>query len=170
MLPRALPGLTPADPLYGRLADLPAGQIATLMGGQGTPEDIANNLGKLYERAGTQGWLPSTDRLLKNLGRGKGIETMFEGQKAGPNDMASYAQPGYVYGQEPMPMGEAAYTYGGLLDAALFQEPLATAAKYGVESGGWGSYLVDKWASKALKKPPGKGTPIYKSVGRKLFR
>lgn len=67
-------------------------------------------------------------------------------------------------------MGEAAASYGGLLDAALSQEPMLTAQKYGTISGGWGSYLTDKWASKAMKRPPGKGTPVYTSVGRKLFR
>ena len=45
-----------------------------------------------------------------------------------------------------------------------------TAQKYGVASGGWGSYLLDKWASKAMKRPPGKGKPVYRYVGKKLFR
>jgi hypothetical protein len=168
MLPRVFPNLTPADPLYGRLASLPVGQWASILG-RGTPQSIANQTGRIYERA-AGGALPSTNRLLKNLRQGGGIEDSFQGVKAGPNDYESFAQPGYQYGAEPMPMGEAAYTYGGLLDSALAQEPLLTAQKYGVESGGWGSYLVDKWASKAMKKPPGRGKPIYKSVGSKLFR
>lgn len=169
MLPRVFGNLTPADPTYNRLAALPVGQWASILG-KGTPQSTANTVGKLYERAGERGAIPSTDRLLRNLQQGRGLEDAFQGVKSGPNDYDSFAQPGYVAGQEPMPMGEAAYTYGGLLDAALSSEPLLTAQKYGYESGGWGSYLVDKWASKALKKPPGKGTPVYKSVGRRLFR
>jgi hypothetical protein len=169
MLPRVFRGLTPADPTYNRLAALPVGQWAQILG-NGSPQSLANMTGRLYQRAGTSGALPSTDKLLRNLMRGGGVEDMFQGVKAGPGDYESYLQPGYVSGQEPMPMGEAAYTYGGLLDAALSQEPLLTAQKYGVASGGWGSYLVDKWASKAMKKAPGAGKPIYKSVGRKLFR
>lgn len=168
MLPRVFPRLTPADPLYGNLAALPVGQWATILG-RGTPQSIANTTGRLYQRA-AGGAVPSTGRLLSQLRQGKGVEDMFQGVKAGKGDYESFLQPGYVSGQEPMPMGEAAYTYGGLLDAALSQEPALTASKYGVASGGWGSYLVDRWASKAMKKPPGKGKPIYRSVGSKLFR
>lgn len=169
MLPRVFPGLTPADPLYGNLAELPVGQWATILG-NGSPQSLANTVGGIYHRAGTTGNLPSTDRLLRSLQRGNGVEDMIEGVKAGPNDYQSSIAPGYVYGQEPMPMAEAATAYGSLLDAALSQEPLLTAQKYGVESGGWGSFLVDKWASKAMKRAPGKGTPVYRSVGRRLFR
>lgn len=168
MLPRVFPHLTPADPLYGNLAELPVGQWATILG-NGSPQSLANKTGRIYQRA-AGGALPSTDKLLRNLQHGGGIADMFQGVKAGPRDSESFAQPGYVYGQEPMPMGEAAYTYGGLLDAALSQEPMLTASKYGVASGGWGSYLVDKWASKAMKKAPGRGQPIFRSVGRRLFR
>lgn len=169
MIPRVFPGLTPANPVYGQLASLPVGQWASILG-RGTPQSIANTTGRIYERAGERGALPSTDRLLRNLRQGGGIEDSFQGVKAGKGDYESFAQPGYQYGAEPMPMGEAAYTYGGLLDSALSQEPLLTAQKYGVASGGWGSYLVDKWASMAMKKPPGKGKPVYRSVGSKLFR
>lgn len=168
MLPRVFPNLTPADPLYGRLASLPVGQWAAILG-RGTPQSIANKTGSIYQRAAA-GATPSTTRLLRNLRQGGGIEDMFEGVKAGPRDSESFAQPGYVYGQEPMPMGEAAYAYGNLLDAALSSEPLLTAEKYGVASGGWGSYLVDKWASKAMKRKPGRGKPIFRSVGSRLFR
>jgi hypothetical protein len=169
MLPRVFPHLTPADPTYARLAALPVGQWAQILG-NGSPQSLANTTGRIYQRAGTTGALPSTDRLLRQLQQGGGVQDMFQGVKAGPGDYESYMQPGYVSGQEPMPMGEAAYTYGGLLDSALSQEPLLTAQKYGAASGGWGSFLIDKWASKAMKKAPGKGKPIYKSVGRKLFR
>lgn len=168
MLPRVFPNLSPADPLYGRLASLPVGQWASILG-NGSPQSLANTTGRLYDRAAS-GRTPSTERLLGQLRKGNGIEDSFEGVKAGKGDYESYLQPGYVSGQEPMPMGEAAYAYGDLLDAALSQEPLLTSQKYGVESGGWGSFLIDKWASKAMKKPPGAGKPVYRSVGRRLFR
>lgn len=169
MLPRVFPHLTPADPLYARLAALPVGQWATILS-NGSPQGIANRTGRIYQGAATTGALPSTNHLLAALQRGKGLEASFQGVKAGPHDYQSYTQPGYVSGQEPMPLGEATYQYGGLLDAALAQEPLLTAAKYGSAPGGWGAWLVDKWAGKAMKRPPGKGKPIYRSVGRKLFR
>jgi hypothetical protein len=59
-----------------------------------------------------------------------------------------------------------------LLDAALSGAPQAMRTKYSSEpgSGGWGAYLIDRWGSKAMKKPAGKAKPTYKSVGRRLFR
>ena len=169
MIPRVFPGLNPSDPVYGMLARLPAAQWAMILG-NGKPQSIANKLGGIYHDAGMRSDLPSTDRLLSQLRQGNGLEDMFQGVKAGKHDYESYSQPGYVYGQEPMPMGEATSAYGTLLDAALSQEPMLTAQKYGVMSGGWGSYLIDKWASKAMKRPPGKGKPIYSYVGKKLFK
>ena len=169
MLPRVWGGLNPSDPTYTNLAGIPAGQMALLIG-KGTPQSIANKVGKIYHGAGATGALPSTDKLLKGFTSGKGIEDMFQGVKAHGNDYESFYAPGYVSGQEPMGMGEAATTAGGLLDAALYGEPLTVQAKYGSQPGGWGGFMIDKWAAKAAKKPAGKGAPVYKSVGRKLFR
>jgi hypothetical protein len=170
MLPRVFDGFSPADPTYARLAELPAAQLAMLSRGYGGDvEDLANNIGKVYEGAAA-GKLPSTSTMMRNLTTGKGITGMFEGETAGPGDQESYTTPGYVYGQEPLPMGEAASTLGGLLDAALYSEPLATRQKYGSQPGGWGSYLIDKGSSKALKRPVGKGKPLNSFVGRRIFR
>ena len=169
MLPRVFKGLTPASPLYTSLSQIPAGEMALIMS-KGTPQAIANKLGKTYKAAGTTGELPTTGQLLKNLSKGKGVEDMFQGVKAKKGDYESTLAPGYAYGQEPMSMADATSRYGSLLDAALYEEPLATRQKYSSEPGGWGSYLIDKWASKAMKKPAGSGKPIYKYVGRRLFR
>jgi len=107
---------------------------------------------------------------LRGLTRGKGLESMFQGEKAGKGDYPSSIAPGYTYGKEPMPLGEATSAVGSLLDAALYGEPLNVQAKYGSQPGGWGSYLIDKWASHALKRPAGKGKPVYRAVGRQLLR
>jgi hypothetical protein len=171
MLPRVFKGLTPAQPTYTHLGEMPAGAMARLMGGSGNTSRYVNNLGKLYQRAGQENWLPSTGRMLGNLERGKGgIEDMFQGVKAKKGDYPSTLSPGYVYGKEPLPLGEASSQYGSLLDAALYGEPMTVRSKYGSQTGGWGGYLIDKWGSKALNKPAGKGKPIYKSVGRNLFK
>jgi hypothetical protein len=172
MLPRVFGGgFSPADPLYSTLAGLPAAQIAMLAGGySGSPEDLANNLGQVY-RGAARGDLPSTGKMIGQLAHSKGINQMFGGVKAGPGDYPSTLAPGYVYGQEPLPMGEAAATVGGLLDAALINEPIRTQMKYsGTAPGAWGSFLIDKGSSKALKKPAGKGTPLNKFVARRIFR
>jgi hypothetical protein len=168
MLPRVFPGLNPSDPLYNTLSALPVGQWA-MLGGKGTVQSTANRIGKFYNKAGMQQSIPSTDKLLGNFAKGKGIEDMFQGVKAGRGDQESYMSPGYVYGQEPMPLGEATQAAGSLLDAALYAEPLGVRMKYGSAPGGWGSFQLDKWASKAVKKPAGKGKPVYKAVGRRLF-
>jgi len=168
MIPRAVKGLNPSDPSYGMLADLPAAGMATLMGGNGNPSRFVNNLGRLYDRADATGWLPSTQRMTRNLAAGKGgLDTLFQGEKAGPHDTESYTQPGYTYGGEPLMLGEASTTMGGLLDASLVGEPLAFQQKYGSE--GWGGFLVDKWGSKAMKRTPGKGKPVNDFVMRHLY-
>jgi hypothetical protein len=151
------------------LSQIPAGAMA-LLTGKGTPSSIANKTGKIYQHAGMTGDLPSTSQLMTGLIRGKGIEDMFQGVKAGKGDYESYYAPGYVSGQEPMSASEAAGALGPLLDAALYGEPLTVQAKYGSQPGGWGSYLIDKAASRLMKKPAGSGQPIYKTVGRRLFR
>ena len=171
LLPHVFKGLSPADPLYNRLAALPAAQMSMLMGGySGSSEDLANNLGNLYEGA-ARGNLPSTGKMIGQLGKSKGINEMFGGVKAKGGAMESYTSPGYAYGQEPLAMGEAAYTLSGLLDAALYNEPLRTQMKYGGSApGSWGGYLIDKGSSKALGKKAGKGTNLNKYVSRRIFR
>ena len=156
---------------YQRLAALPAAQLAMLAKGYGGgAEDLANSVGKVYRQAG-QGKLPSTRSLMTGLTKGKGIEAMFEGEKAGPRDQESYTNPGYVYGQEPLMLGEAAAALGGLVDAALINEPLLTQQNYsGTMPGSWGSYLIDKGSSKALRKQAGKGQSLNTWVGRRLFK
>ena len=171
MLPTVFPGLGPDTPAYQRMAGLPGctNRHALSNGYGGSTEDLANNLGTVYDRFGA-GKLPSTGTMMRNLRTGKGIDQMFQGQKAGPGDMESYSVPGYSYGQEPLMLGEAASAYGGLLDAALINLPTLTQAKYSSQPGGFGAYLTDRWASRALKRPVGKGTPINKFVTRKIFR
>ncbi len=170
MLPDVFPGLGPDSPAYAQLAGLPAAQLAMLSNGyKGKPSDLPNALGKVYQKAGSTGALPSTGTLLKNLRTGKGVDAMFEGQKAGPGDYESYSNPGYVYGAEPLPLGEAATAFGGLLDASLVNLPTLTQSAYGSQPGGYGSYLTDRWASKALKKPAGKGTMVNTYVTKRLF-
>lgn len=172
LLPRVFGGgFSPADPTYARLAAMPAAQMAMLAGGySGSPEDLANNLGEVYRDA-ARGDLPSTQKMIGQFTHGKGVTSLFEGEKAGPHDTESYQAPGYVYGQEPLQMGEAATTAAGLLDAALYGEPLAVQQKYGaLTPGSWGSFLIDKGSSRALKKPAGKGIPLNRFVGRRIFR
>lgn len=171
MLPRVFKGLDPSSPLYNRLSDIPAGAMAQILG-KGTVQSTTNKLGKIYKGAGTTGDLPTTERLLAKLTQGKGTQDMFQGVKAGKKDPQSTIAPGYVYGQEPMGMAEASSTYGTLLDAAMYGAPAAMRAKYSADpgAGGWGNYLIDRWGSKAMKKPAGKGQPITKYVGRRLFR
>jgi hypothetical protein len=107
----------------------------------------------------------------RSLVHSKGINAMFSGQKAGKGDYESTLAPGYAYGQEPLPMGEAAGTMAGLLDAMLINESLPVQAKYsGSMPGSWGSYLIDKGSSKALGKKAGRGVPLNKFVGRRIFR
>ena len=167
MLPRVFKNLDPSNPMYAELSDLPVGAWG-LISGKGTPQSIANKVGNLYQNAGTTGHVPAPGSLLHDLTRGKGLEDMFQGVKAGKGDAQSYYNPGYVSGKEPMPMGTATQTFGPLLDAALWGLPADTAAKYG--STGPGAYLIDKWGSKALKKPAGAGKPIYRYVGRHMQR
>lgn len=167
LLPEVFPRLTPAAPTYTNLASLPAAGIAQLMGGKDTG-DFVNNLGTLYKRAGTKGWLPGTSSLMRGLATSDMVDTMFGGVKAGPGDQESYQVPGYVYGQEPLLMGEASTAVGGLLDAALVGEPLAVQQKYGSE--GWGGYMIDKWGDRVLKKPVGRGPQANDYVARHLFR
>lgn len=172
MLPRVFGGgFSPANPVYTRLATMPAAQMAMLSGHyKGTPESLANSLGTLYAGA-ARSKLPSTSRMIGQLTHGKGVTAMFAGEKAGKGDYESYTNPGYVYGAEPLPMGEAASTVAGLLDAALYGEPLSVQLKYnGTTPGSWGSYLIDKGSAKAMKKPAGKGTPLNRWVGRRIFR
>jgi hypothetical protein len=162
-------GLDPSNPTYTNLAELPAGAWAEILG-KGSVQSTTNKLGKIYKGAGTTGDIPSTGELLKNLTKGRGVEDTFQGVKAKKGDYPSSIAPGYAYGQEPLPMGEATSQYGTLLDAALYGSPEAMRAKYSSQAGGWGGYLIDKWASKAMKKPAGAGKPIYKYVGRRLFK
>jgi hypothetical protein len=169
MIPRVFKGLDPSNPTYTNLAALPAGAWAQIEG-KGSVQSTANRLGKIYKGAGTTGDAPSTGELMKDLTRGRGVKDIFEGVKAKKGDYPSSIAPGYVYGEEPLPMGEAASQYGTLLDAALYGAPQAMRDKYSSQTGGWGSYLIDKWASKAMKKPAGSGKPIYKYVGRRLFK
>lgn len=170
LLPRVWGGLNPSNPSYARLAAIPAGEMALLLG-RGTPKSTVNQVGRIYQGAGATGALPSTGKLLKGFTKGKGTADMIMGVKAGKGDTPSYSAPGYAYGQEPMPMGTAATTTGNLLDAALYGEPLNVAAKYGASvPGSWGSYLIDKWASRALKRPAGKGPAPTRYVGRRLTR
>jgi hypothetical protein len=171
MIPRVFPGASPADPTYTELASMPAAQMAMLMGGKGGTQRLTNNLGNLYSRAGSQGWLPSTGRMLGNLQSGKGVNALFQGEKAGKGDYPSSTVPGYEYGKEPLLLGEATETYGGLLDAALYGENELVQAKYGgTLPGQWVSYLMDKWASKAAKRKPGRGPEINQYVTKRLFR
>jgi hypothetical protein len=170
MLPRVFPKLEGATPLYDLMSSLPAAQLAMLSkrGFDGGPSDLANGVGKLYQGFGNNE-LPDFDTLWNNLSSPKksgGIAELFQGAKAGKGDYDPYGS-GYEYGKEPLPMGEAASTYQGLLDAVLATTmPTETAGKYSAQ----GNYLIDQASSKALKRPAGKGTPIYKSVGRRLFR
>jgi hypothetical protein len=171
MIPRVFPGASPSDPTYTELASMPAAQMAMLMGGKGGTQRLTNNLGNLYSRAGSQGWLPSTGRMLGNLQSGKGVNALFQGEKAGKGDYPSSTVPGYEYGKEPLLLGEATETYGGLLDAALYGENELVQAKYGgTLPGQWVSYLMDKWASKAAKRKPGRGPEINQYVTKRLFR
>jgi hypothetical protein len=170
LLPRVWSGLDPSEPAYAHLAGIPAGQMALLLG-NGSPRSVVNKVGSIYHRAGATGALPSTDKLLRGFTSGRGTNDMIMGVKAGPHDYPSSYAPGYAYGQEPMAMGEAASTVGGLLDAALYSEPLNVQAKYsGILPGSWGSFLIDKWAGRALKRPAGKGVAPNRFVGRRLFR
>jgi hypothetical protein len=172
MIPRVFKGLTPASPLYNTLSAIPAGSMAQILG-KGTTQSTVNKLGKIYKSAGTgTGSFPTTEKLLAKLTKGKGVEDMFMGEKAKKGDVESTYAPGYAYGSEPMGMAETASAYGTLLDAALYGLPQATRLKYSADpaSGGWGNYLIDKWGSKAMKKPAGKGVPINKYVGKRLFR
>lgn len=168
MIPRVFPGLNPSSPEYNRLKSLPLGSMAMLMGGGGSTQRVAGNLGRLINRAGRSGWLPSTGQMLRNLGSAEGINEMFKGEKAGKGDMESYTTPGYVYGQEPLPLAEAATTAGTLLDAALVGAPTLTQLKYG--SQGWGGYKLDRWASKAMKRKPGRGASANKVASRTILR
>lgn len=171
MLPEVFPHLGPETPAYQRLAALPAAQIAMLRNGyKDTTSSLVNQLGKTYQQAGA-GNLPSTKTMIGNLSSGKGINDLFAGEKAGKGDYPSSTVPGYAYGQEPLLLGEASSTVGGLLDAALINEPALTQAKYsGTMPGSWGSYLIDKWGSKALQHKPGKGPQANQYVGRRIFR
>jgi hypothetical protein len=164
LIPLVFKGLTPDNPVYGRLKEIPAGEMGLIMG-RGTPRSLVNKTGDIYHDVGMFGDIPTTDKLLSRLTRGRGVKDMFQGVKTRQGDTESYSAPGYVYGQEPMGMGTATQRFASLLDAALYGSPVAE--KYGSE--GWGGYLMDKWAARALKRPAGKGKPIYRYVGRHLF-
>lgn len=170
MIPRALPGLDSATPLYESLANLPAYQLAILSkrGYKGRPRDVANSLGRFYADAGIANDLPDFDTVFRNLTnpkKGGGVDQLFRGVK---NPAAVRRATGYQYeyGKEPLLAGEAAATYEGLLDAALSLLPTETAAKYSSYADG----LIDKATLKTMKKPAGKGKTINRLVGRRLFR
>ncbi len=177
MLPKLFPNVSGASPFYQNLASMPAAQLAMLSkrSFDGGPSDLVNAVGKFYQNAGgPDSDLPDFNDVMANLQHpGKGVSTMFEGEKFRPNmarrgESESYTNPGYVYGKEPPPAGIAATSYGTMLDAALSLLPMETAAKYGSAPGGYGSYLIDKWGGKALKRPAGKGKPINSWVGKRI--
>lgn len=169
MIPKVFKGLTPSNPVYGDLANIPAGAMAQLLG-KGTPGSSVRNVARIYQGAGLANALPTTQQLLHGMVRGKGLEDAFQGVKSGPKDADSYYNPGYVAGQEPKKIGEAITAFSPLLDASLYNLPTDLQDVYGSQPGSWGSYLMDQWASRAMKKPAGKGAPIYRYVGRRLFR
>jgi len=165
MMLRVFKGLDPSNPVYNDLADIPAGAMAQLLA-KGKPSSMPNKLGSIYFNAGTTHDLPTSERLLHGLIRGKGLEDQFQGVKAKKGDYESYYAPGYASGQEPMSMSGAMGAMSPLLDAVLYGMPTGMQDKYS----SWGDYLVNKWASRAMKKPAGKGPPVYRYVGRRLFR
>jgi hypothetical protein len=174
LIPELFPGLSGASPLYQAMAELPAAAMGMMAkrGYDGGPSDLVNAVGGVYEGF-AEDTLPSFDQMFRNLSNpkeGGGIDVMFSGEKAGPGDYESTLSPGYVYGQEPPLMGESATMYAPMLDAALMMLPGPTAAKYSSEVGGYGSYLMDRWGSRAIKRPPGKGRTINEYVGRRLMR
>jgi hypothetical protein len=174
LIPELFPGLSGASPLYQAMAELPAAAMGMLSkrGYDGGPSDLVNAIGGVYEGF-AEDRLPSFDEMFRNLSnpkQGGGIDTMFSGEKAGKGDIESTLSPGYVYGAEPPLMGESATAYSPMLDAALMMLPGPTAAKYSSSVGGYGSYLMDRWGSRAIKRPPGKGRTINEYVGRRLMR
>jgi hypothetical protein len=174
LLPTVFPKMSGASPAYQLLSDMPAYQLGILSkrGFDGGPSDVANAVGNFYEGAGgPKNDLPEFDKVFRNLSdpkSGGGIDQMFSGVEAGRGDQESYTSPGYVYGGEPPAAGIAAQSYTSMVDAALSLLPAPTAMKYGSE--GYGGYLMDKWGSRALKRPAGKGQPINTWVGKRLMR
>jgi hypothetical protein len=220
MIPRAVKGLDPRSPEYAHLANLPAAEMAMLMGGKGgglgttttlrgqkdpsytdrgayragrpgtnvttvrasgPGAALARNLPTLYGRAAEKGWLPSTGRMLRNLGSSGVTDELFGGvaydERGAEQRMRHGRMPltyesstvkGYEAGREPMPVGTARTTLMGLLDAALYSEPTAVGMKYG--STGWGGYLADRGGGRALGQPPGRGRTLNRTLTSRLFR
>jgi hypothetical protein len=168
MIPRVFPGLTPASPVYESLSNIPTYQMGLMTAkGKGGLQSVVNSMGRVVKNAGMTGALPSTGQLLQGLKNGPAVNELFKGQKAGKGDTESYTVPGYEYGNEPLLLGSAAEAYAPMLDAALYGEPLMSQEKYGSE--GWGGYQMDRWASKAVNRKPGKGPEINKWVTNRLF-
>lgn len=170
MIGRAVPGLSATSPRYSNLAQLPAYQLAVLgqRGYKGTPQALANAVGRFYDRAGNDNELPEFDQVYRNLTnpkQGGGIDQMFNGVKApkGYRQATGYT---YEYGQEPLAAADAAGAFERLLGGALSLLPPATAAKYGA----YAAHLTDQATLKDMKHPAGKGKDIPRMVGRRLFR
>jgi hypothetical protein len=193
MIPRVSKGLTPASPQYGQLQDLPAAEMAMLMGGKvAGAKGFTRNLGNLYEGVLQNDDIPSIDEMLAALQGGGpkrgGLGEIFGGIKlkdAHYRDVAdvmgvkrkdfskklipeSTLAPGYVYGKEPLQMGEAAGQLDNLVNAVYYANP-DLGEKYGADSG-WGDYLIDRWGARASRKPAGKGKLASKKVGKGLSR
>lgn len=170
MMPRAMPGLSGASPLYDMLSEMPAYQLGILgkRNFNGSARATANAVGNFYDQAGNMNDLPDFDTLMRNLTNPKkngGVDQMFNGVR-NPASIRKATGYEYEYGKEPLAAGEAAQTYQGLLDATLSLLPTNTAAKYSSA----GSALIDKAMLKDMKRPAGKGKSINQFVGRRLFR
>ena len=168
MIPRVFGGnLDIGDPVYSQLSELPAYAMALLgkRNLKGGLSPVTNQLGKVYQRAGTSGDVPSIEEMVRNLAhakKGSAVGELFGGIKAGKGSPYPYE-----YGHEPLSAASSASQMESLLLGAFKwgQAPqLATRSSLELEG------LLDRWGSKAMKHKPGHGKPIYRYVGKRLMR
>ncbi len=187
MIPRVDKGLTPANPEYGRLQELPAAEMAMLMGGKvADAKGFTKNLGNLYQGAIENNDIPTIDEMLHGLLSGGpkrgGLAEMFGGIKVKDASRSDIREMFPTTPKKDIDFKGLRKTGTGiestLAPGYLYgHEPMAmgTASQTlddlvnAIYSGdpilaqkygadsGWGDYLIDQWGARASKKPAGKG-------------
>lgn len=168
MIPRVDEGIEATGANYGLVNELPATELAYLLGGRkkgwdGGPNDLANGIHDAYDTAlNGKDWF-DWDELSGNLARAKGKNNGLANLFSPHEEKDSYGNP---YEVNPT-AGDAAYAYQGMLNAAIDTTlPPIAAAGYA----GYGDWLINQWGSKALGKDPAKAPPINRWVGKRLER
>lgn len=166
MIPNVDKDIDPTGANYGLVNELPATELAYLLGGRkkgwdGGPNDLANGIADVYDTAlNGDDWFEWDDlsgNLAKAKGKNNGLANLFQTRE----ERDAYGNP---YEVSPT-AGDAAYAYQGMLNAAINTTlPPIAAAGYAA----YGDWLINQWGSKALKQDPAKAPSINRWVGKRL--